>query len=165
MVAAVFPAGLHGNCSAWLHFPGMLLHPSCPCSFFCQHLGSLGSWELLFNKPPVLSAWGVTALSTSSCTAWRALASPVRLSPSFSQPAWVIATFPNAGDALRMPVIFCLQVTATGLWEEHNWRTSAVDALVHPENKPVPNSAKWELQLQAHFVLLAVSGSSSGCCL
>lgn len=140
-------------------------------SFFCWHSGEVwaagnvtSSTSSLFCLPGESGMWG-TVLSTSPDTAWRALASPVRLSPSFSQPDWVIATFPNAGDALRMPVIFCLQGIATELCGEHNWRMSALDALMHPENKLVPNSAKWELQLQALFVFLALSGSSSGCCL
>lgn len=128
--------------------------------------GSLGSWEHhFFNKLPIPSAWGVRDVRHSPDTAWRALASPVGLSPSFTHPDWVIATFPNAGDALRMPAMFCLQVIATGLWAEHSWRMPALDALMHPENKLVPNSDKGELQLQALYVFLALSGSSSGCCL
>lgn len=71
-------------------------------SFFCQNSGK--SWQLgtalLFNKPPFC-----VYLGSQGCEAecWaqiqiqpaRALASPVRVSPSFSQPVWVITTFPD----------------------------------------------------------------------
>lgn len=134
MMTAVFPAGLHGNCNAWVHFPGMLLHPSCPleCTTFTHFSASIQEksgqlWmALVFYKPPCS-----VCLGSQGCEAqcWaqvqiqpgRTLASPIRLSPSFFQPVWVITTFPSAGEALRMPVIFCLQIIATGLWVEHSW--------------------------------------------
>lgn len=51
IMADVFPAGVHGNCGAWLHFPAMLLHPDCllGCMAFPLFLpvskGSPGSRE------------------------------------------------------------------------------------------------------------------------